>query len=351
MNLSVNTMWMTKRAQLFFLGLLALVLSASNAEALQKPSTTTSIAPTNISSGDAPFNQKSGVYGTITSVGSDSMASLMSYWAEGFQAYYPHIKFQIQATGSSTASQALTQGTANIGPMSRELTAAEIARFERVHGYPPTTLTVAVDAIGIFVQRNNPLDKLSIQQLDAMFSVTRWCGAPEAITSWHQLGVDKFHPERAIELFSRSSISGTYDLFKERALCGGDFVLRNNEMQSSRSVIQSVAASIGGIGYAALGHLSREVKALSISPDGQQFFAPSQENIQTGKYPFTRYLYIIINKSPDGSLTQLEKAFLNFILSAQGQSFVVKAGYSPVNQRLLSRQKSLLNAEVIPPDA
>lgn len=306
--------------------------------------------PLNVSQEDIQLNEKPGVYGTITSVGSDSMASLMSYWADGFQEYYPHIKFQIQATGSSTASQALTQGTANIGPMSRELTAAEIARFERVHGYPPTTLTVAVDAIGIFVQRNNPLDKLSIRQLDAMFSVTRWCGASRAITSWHQLGVDKFHHDRAIELFSRSSISGTYDLFKERALCGGDFVLRNNEMQSSRSVVQSVAASIGGIGYAALGHLSREVKALSISPDGEQFYAPSQQNIQAEKYPFTRYLYIIINKSPEHSMTQLEKAFLNFILSQQGQALVVKAGYFPVNQRLLSRQKSLLNTEIIASD-
>lgn len=276
------------------------------------------------------------------------MASLMSYWAEGFQQYYPHIKFQIQATGSSTASHALTQGTANIGPMSRELNAEEITRFEQVHGYPPTTLIVAVDAIGIFVQRNNPLKELTIQQLDAIFSATRWCGATEAISSWQQLGVNKFHQARAIELFSRSSISGTYDLFKERALCGGDYVLHNNEMQSSRSVIQSVAASIGGIGYAALGQLTREVKALAISPDGQAYFAPTFENIQSGQYPFTRYLYIIVNKSPTSPLPELEKAFLHFILSPEGQSVAARSGYFPVNQRLLSRQKNQLNVEVRP---
>ncbi len=284
------------------------------------------------------YAERAGVYGTITSVGSDSMASLMSYWAEGFKRHYPHINFQIQATGSSTASQALTQGTANIGPMSRQLNAAEIARFERVHGYPPTVLTVAVDAIGIFVQRNNPLNKVTVQQIDAIFSGTRWCGAAHPITSWEQLGVDKFHRKRSIELFSRSSISGTYDLFKEKALCGGDFVVFNNEMQSSKSVIQSIAASIGGIGYAALGQATREVKALSISPDGEKYFAPSYENVQSGAYPLTRYLYIMVNKSPFSPLTPLENAFLHYILSPEGQTIVVKSGYFSVEQSLLSRQ-------------
>lgn len=288
------------------------------------------------------YSSQPGIDGTIISVGSDTMANLMALWADGFQRYYPHVTFQIQATGSSTASQAITQGTASIGPMSRAFTKAELARFEQVHGYAPTSLVVAIDAIGIYVERNNPLNQITLQQVDAVFSSTRFCGAPDAIRHWPELGVEKFHTERRIEIFSRSSISGTYDLFKQFALCGGDFALHNNEMPSSSSVIQSVASSIGGIGYAALGQDNRDVKAIAISIDGQEYFAPTDSNIESGRYPFSRYLYITVNKAPNRDLPRLEFAFLSFILSEQGQSIVRSTGYFPINPTLVERQLRLI---------
>lgn len=293
-----------------------------------------------------------GVYGTITSIGSDTLAGLMAIWAQRFEEIYPHIKFQIQATGSATASQALTQGSAGIGPMSRVLSAQEISNFSDVHGYPPTALIVAIDAIAIYVEKNNPLDKLSSAQVDAIFSATRLCGGDQALIEWQQLGIKKFGAARKIQLFGRNSASGTYDLFKQKALCNGDYLSTVNEMPSSSSIVQSIASSIGGLGYAALGYKNNNVKTLSIKNERSigtsQYFAPTPKNLREGKYPFTRYLYIIVNKPPDQALATLEKAFLKFVLSPEGQAIVEENGYFAISRRVAERQLAQLEANIKP---
>jgi phosphate transport system substrate-binding protein len=289
--------------------------------------------------GRTDYRATPGVYGSITSIGSDTLASLISLWAEHFQRLYPHVKFQIQASGSATASQALTQGSASIGPMSRALTLTEIQRFTRQYGYPPTSLIVAVDAMAIYIEKNNPLEQLTLAQVDAIFSMTRFCGGPESIKTWEQLGITKFGPARNIQVFGRNSASGTYDLFKNLALCDGDYYTTVNEMPSSSSVVQSVASSIGGIGYAALGHGNTDVRALALGKKGGPYFAPNAQNIKAGQYPFTRYLYIVVNKPPNAALPTLEKTFLSFVLSEQGQEIVEQSNYYPVSGALLEQQR------------
>lgn len=289
------------------------------------------------------YRSTPGVYGTVTSVGSDTLAGLMAIWAQRFQAIYPHIKFQIQASGSATASQALTQGSASIGPMSRVLSEQEIAQFTRVHGYPPTALIVAIDAIALYVERNNPLNDLTLKQVDALFSVTRFCGSALPLKRWAQLGVNKFGDTRNVQLFGRNSASGTYDLFKQKALCNGDYLRTMNEMPSSSSVVQSVASSVGAIGYAALGYQSNNVKTLALSADGLNFYTPSPENLRSNRYPFTRYLYIIVNKPQHAELATLERTFLNFIMSNEGQRIVEENGYYAVSEQILNRQRAQIS--------
>lgn len=282
-----------------------------------------------------------GVYGSISSVGSDTLATLISLWSEQFKTVYPHVKFQIQASGSATAPQALTQGTATIGPMSRALTAAEISRFTQKYGYPPTTLIVAVDAIAIYVEKNNPLQSLTLQEVDALFSVTRFCGSSKKIDTWTDVGVNKFGKNREVLLYGRNSASGTYDLFKKQALCEGDFKATVNELPGSSSVVLSIASSVGGLGYAALGQFDENVKALSISTeiDGKNdYIEPNTDNITSGKYPFSRYLYIVVNKPPEKHLPVLERAFLTFILSDKGQDMVNKNGYYSISKELRDKQ-------------
>jgi phosphate transport system substrate-binding protein len=282
-----------------------------------------------------------GVYGSISSVGSDTLATLISLWSERFKTVYPHVKFQIQASGSATAAQALTQGTATIGPMSRAMTASEVSRFTQKYGYPPTTLIVAVDAIAIYVEKNNPMQSLTLEQVDALFSVTRFCGSANKIETWSDIGVTKFGENRKVLLYGRNSASGTYDLFKKQALCEGDFKATVNELPGSSSVVLSIASSVGGLGYAALGHFDDNVKALAIGTkrQGEMFYAePNNDNITSGKYPFSRYLYIVVNKPPNSQLPVLERAFLTFILSDEGQNMVNENGYYSISKELREKQ-------------
>ncbi len=152
------------------------------------------------------YERKPGVAGKITSVGSDTLANLMTFWSQEFKTLYPQVGFQIQASGSSTAPPALIEGTATIGPMSRELKPSEIRDFTRTHGYPPTVLKVAMDAIAIFVDRRNPLPGMTLEQVDAVFSETQFCGSNTAITNWSQLGVNDIGYRSPIRLYGRNSV-------------------------------------------------------------------------------------------------------------------------------------------------
>ena len=292
---------------------------------------------------DAPeYERKPGVAGKITSVGSDTLANLMTLWSQEFKHLYPDVKFQIQASGSSTAPPALTEGTATIGPMSRELKPSEIQAFIRAHGYPPTVIPVALDAIAIFVERRNPLPGLTLSEVDAIFSATRFCGGEEAISHWSQLGVDNYGQGAPIRLFSRNSVSGTYGLFKIMALCDGDFTKTVNEQPGSASVVLSVASSKGGMGYAAYGYKTAGVRALPLGENAAEFIPLNVETVREQQYPFTRFLYLVINKSPDEPLPTLVREFLTFVLSDTGQKLVARDGYFPIKETLLLRQRRQL---------
>ncbi|GAB3030784.1 phosphate ABC transporter substrate-binding protein PstS family protein [Bowmanella dokdonensis] len=291
------------------------------------------------------YRRQPGVAGTVTSVGSDTLGNLMTFWAEEFKQLYPHVAFQIQASGSSTAPSALTEGTANLGPMSRELKDSEVAYFSKVHGYQPTVLKVAIDAIALFVDLHNPVAGLNLQQIDAIFSVTRYCGAPEPIQFWHQLGLQQQWQQRKIRLFGRNSVSGTYGLFKKEALCQGDFLATVNEQPGSASVVQSVAYSEGALGYAGFGYKTAGVRALSIARRGDDYVAPTLENIAAGDYPLSRFLYLVVNKPPQQPLPLLEREFIRFILSPAGQELVRRDGFIPIPKRLIRQQLRSLGVE------
>lgn len=284
------------------------------------------------------YQKQPGVAGSITSVGSDTLASLMTNWSRSFKQLYPQVKFQIQASGSSTAPPALTEGTASIGPMSRELKISEINYFSRRNGYQPLAIKVAVDAIAIFVDNDNPLQGLTKQQIDGIFSITRFCGAPKTITTWQQLGLKDRLANRKIKMFGRNSVSGTYGLFKRIALCNGDFKPNVNELPGSVSVVQSVANSSGAIGYAAFGRKNASVRILPVANQDNELVPATAKTIASGEYPFTRFLYLVVNKKPDDLLPLLEQEFLRFVLSESGQEIVKKEGYVAIPRQTLQKQ-------------
>lgn len=284
------------------------------------------------------YSKTNGVAGSLLSVGSDTLAGMTTLWVEEFKTIYPNINAQVQASGSSTAPPALTEGTAQFGPMSRPMRGREIEAFERAHGYKPTALRVAIDAIGIFVHRDNSIKGLNFTQLDSIFSSTLRCGATQPTNTWAQLGVDEDWAKRGIQLFGRNSVSGTYGYFKQNALCGGDFKKGVNEQPGSASVVQSVASSINTIGYSGVGYQVSGVKLIPIAKQGDQFIAASYENILSGAYPLSRYLYVYVNKHPNQDLPPMQREFIRFIFSKQGQAIVGKDGYVPVSAEFAQQE-------------
>jgi phosphate transport system substrate-binding protein len=285
------------------------------------------------------YTRVSGVSGNLSSIGSDTLANLMTLWTEAFKREYPNVNIQVQAAGSSTAPLALTEGTANFGPMSRAMTDKEIQEFETRHGYKPTAFRVAIDALAVYVHKDNPLESLTIPQVDAIFSVTRRCGGPADISKWDQVGLTGSWVGRPMQLYGRNSVSGTYGYFKQEALCSGDFKNGVNEQPGSASVVQSVSASLNGIGYSGIGYVTSSVKALPLAArEGDEPVAANAQNAVDGSYPLSRFLYVYVNKRPGERLSPIEEEFLKLVLSKEGQDIVAKDGYVALNARLAERE-------------
>ncbi|RLV61506.1 phosphate ABC transporter substrate-binding protein PstS family protein [Parashewanella curva] len=275
------------------------------------------------------YQKTSGVSGNLSSVGSDTLANMMTLWAEEFQEVYPNVNIQIQAAGSSTAPPALTEGTSQFGPMSRKMRPNEEESFEKKYGYKPTPVRVAIDALAVFVHKDNPIKGLSIEQLDGIFSSTHRCGGSD-VKRWGDLGLKGSWAGKDIQLYGRNSVSGTYGYFKKKALCRGDFKPNVNEQPGSASVVQSVSQSLNAVGYSGIGYKTAGVKAVAISKRGNRYVAATSENAGNGTYPLSRYLYLYVNKHPNKPLEPMQREFLRYILSKQGQKVVDKDGYVSV---------------------
>ncbi len=288
------------------------------------------------------YEKSSGVSGNLSSLGSDTLANLMTLWAEDFKRHYPNVNIQIQAAGSSTAPPGLTEGTSNLGPMSRKMKDKEIEAFEKKFGYKPTAVPVAIDALAVFVHKDNPIQGMSLEQVDAIFSSTRKCGAPADIKRWGDAGLTGAWATRDIQLYGRNSVSGTYGYFKEVALCKGDFKNGVNEQPGSASVVQSISSSINGIGYSGIGYRTSSVRALPLNKGKGPFVEASSAMAVAGKYPLSRFLYVYVNKAPTKPLAPLEREFLKLVLSKNGQHVVAKDGYIPLPANKVQQIKDAL---------
>jgi len=288
------------------------------------------------------YEPVSGVSGNLDSIGSDTLNNLMTLWAEAFQAIYPNVHIQIEGKGSSTAPPALIEGTAQLGPMSREMKSSEIDKFEARYGYKPYQIGVSLDALAVFVHKDNPLTSLSLQQLDGIFSSTLKRGG-QPVENWGQTGLDGEWASRSISVYGRNSASGTYGFFKDVALLKGDYKSTVKEQPGSSAVVQGIGSDLYGIGYSGIGYRTSGVKVLALSSDGGEAYEASLENCISGDYPLARLLYVYINRNPVEKLDTLTKEFLKFVLSKQGQEIVVKDGYYPLPAEIAAQYIADLN--------
>jgi phosphate transport system substrate-binding protein len=289
------------------------------------------------------YQKVSGVSGNINSVGSDTMNNLMALWGETLQKLYPNVKIQVEGKGSSTAPPALIAGTSQFGPMSRAMKSTEIDQFEQKYGYKPTQIRTSYDALAVWVNKDNPIEKLTLAQVDAAFSKSRKRGFKANVTTWGQLGLSGDWANRPLSLYGRNSASGTYGFFKEHTLSNGDYKDTVKEQPGSASVVQGVTEDRFGIGYSGIGYRTSGVKAVQLAEkDGDAYFDGSYANVTSGKYPLWRFLYIYMNKAPGKPLDPLAKEFIKLILSKEGQEAVVKDGYLPLSPEIVKQELAKL---------
>jgi phosphate transport system substrate-binding protein len=292
------------------------------------------------------YEKTRGVSGTLKTVGSDTLNNLMALWSEGFSSIYPSVKFSIEGKGSSTAPPALIEGTSDLGPMSREMKDKEVDAFEKQFGYKPSKIRVAVDALAVFVHKDNPINCLTLQQLDAIFSKTREGGYHENIDTWGDLGLTGEWADKPISLYGRNSASGTYGYFKDVALFKGDYKDSVKEQPGSSAVVQGVATDKYAIGYSGVGYKTADVRIVPLgSSQDTDCYEANATNAYSGDYPLARFLYIYVNKDPNRSLDPLRAEFIKYVFSKKGQEIVIKDGFYPVSNSLAQQDMKALGID------
>jgi phosphate transport system substrate-binding protein len=292
--------------------------------------------------GVSGYQKTSGVSGNLNSVGSDTMNNLMTLWGEAFAKMYPNVKIQVEGKGSSTAPPALIAGTAQFGPMSRPMKPTEIDAFEKKFGYKPTMVKTSYDALAVYVNKDNPLDKATLAEVDGAFSKTRR-RAGKGVNNWGQLGLTGDWSARPISLYGRNSASGTYGFFKEHVLMNGDYKDAVKEQPGSASVVQGVTSDRFAMGYSGIGYKTSGVKNLALAEkSGGAYSNGSYEDVVSGKYPLARFLYIYVNKAPGKALDPVVQEFLHLVLSREGQEIVVKDGYYPLPAKIVQEELAKL---------
>jgi len=311
----------------------------------------------------ARYSPQTQATGSLKIQGSETMYPLLSRLSLEFQRRQPNVRVEVRGGGSTKAIEEFLQPPLSktgkvmlleerskhfgLTATSRELFDSEIKEFVSQHGYEPLAVPVAVDAVAVYVHKDNPLTGLTLEQVDAMFSTTRLRGFKTAITRWGQLGLTDGWKDSAIQLYGRDRKSGTRAFFQEHCLAGGEFVPTLHENPGAASVILSLGRDQLGVGYSGLGLESSMVRTVPLAETADMpFVTPTSATVADQTYPLRRVLYLYVDKSPKSSLPPAAQEFLTFLMSQDGQQAVIKAGFFPLPVQQVN--KSAVALEVSP---
>jgi phosphate transport system substrate-binding protein len=269
---------------------------------------------------------------TLKIVGSDSLSTALAAWSEALRRVDPSIDIEVQSSGSASGALALVQGTADLSPMSRALSDAERQAFERRYGYPPRVLSIARDALAVICAQRTALDRITLQELDQVYSRDRRCAFAPRIQRFAELADGRGNPT-AIEPIGRNFSSGSYAYFRQVALCDGHYASHYRALPGAASVSFAVAQSSAALGVVGLGFVTAGVRALAIGRGSiANAIAPSQAQVASGRYPLARDLKLYFNVAPGAALPSTLKAFLALALSPAGQAIAARGGLVPLGE-------------------
>lgn len=260
----------------------------------------------------------------ISNSGSDTMVNLAQMWAEAYQKVKPDVSVEVAGGGSGVGIRDLIQGTVDIANCSRAMKDSEKEQALKNTGKEPVEWIVGYDAVAVYVHRKNPVESLTLAQLASVYEE----GGP--VDKWSQLNIDikAAGGNDEIVRVSRQNSSGTYFYFREVVLKDKDYKPGSRDLSGSKDVVELVGSTLGAIGYSGMGYATEGVKFVKlVAAEGQTAYAPSLENVAAGHYPLARPLRMYTHGQPEGAA----KAYIDWILSPEGQKIVADSGYIPVS--------------------
>jgi phosphate transport system substrate-binding protein len=291
-----------------------------------------------LTAGLKQYENPPNITGKVTSQGTAVATILINRWASEFATPYPQVELEIRGGGSPTGLVELLQGRVDLVPMTRPLTADEAARFKAKFGCAPAEIVVAQDAIGVYVNKKNPLTGLTLAQLDAIYSreAKRGGGRPEF---WRDLGVTGALADERISRISPSRVHGTHLYFRDDVMQGADYRFDVQFEAVPSSQVQAVGADDAAIGVASLMFATARTRFVPIqAPDGR-YRLPSYEETVSGQYPLVRPMRIVFRRKPDGSMNPAAREFLRFTVCRRGQRIIALATSYPLT---VEQQKDAL---------
>ena len=286
-----------------------------------------------------PYKLVSDLTGTLSVAGSDTMKPLTESWSAKLRQLYPRLSIKTESKGSEAGLAALLEGKVQIAAMSRRMAQQEIVEFKREFGYEPTEVPVAVDALAVFVHKDNPIEGLSLAELDAVFSKERRRGLEYPVTVWGDVMVfDEEWTEAPVQLYGRNGNSGTASFFREHILNGADFKKTMTVGVGSAAVVIELMKDRFGIGFSSIGYQTSEIRPVPLAAvKGGRYVTPTFETAMDGSYPLRRNLYLYVNRPPKVAPPGPLAEFVKFALSRRGQKIVVDQGYYPLPTMELNR--------------
>ena len=280
--------------------------------------------------------------GTIVLVGSDTMSQVAAAWKDRFKQFYPDVDIKIVVKGATNAVPSVMNGEATIGMLSREATAEEIKAFTDKKGYAPKLLVPTLERIGVYVHEDNPIESLTLAQVDAIFSSTLKRGEKAEIKTWEQAGVTGELAAQPISLRGRSATTGSQGFFQTLVLQGGEFRTGMTEEKDNLTLVKAIAADPTAIGFSGEMYQISGIKAVPIALSaGEAAYAIDSFADENGTYPIVRPLQFVVDHAPNTEFPAVEREFLKYVFSLMGQEDVVKAGFHPISS---SPAKTALSA-------
>ncbi|MEM8945337.1 MAG: substrate-binding domain-containing protein [Planctomycetota bacterium] len=266
--------------------------------------------------------------------GSNTLSHIAAGWIDSFTQFYPNVRISIEVNGSRQAVRDVEAGKTHIGLLSRTVHREEVEAFQQKFGYPPTVLTPCLERTGVFVHKDNPIEGLTLSQLDSIYSPECRRGSDKPCGTWAYFGVTGDWGKRSVVAHGRTKDTGSQVFIQQAVMLGAPLREDLIAHKSNVDLIKAIAADPNAVGFCGLSYATPEVKAVPLGFSKEEGFVKiDSPEADRGLYPLIRRLQLVVNHDPSAELPALQQEFIKYVFSRLGQEDVVKAGFQAIPAR------------------